>query len=196
MPAHAAGDVERAYADAYYACMGEADDGQDADYGPPPPPGYRPITVRRRRPPITAMALIPYPYPYYGPYYGPGLGFGFGFRRWRMAWRRSLAPPSALGRSDCFCRERPGCMVRPFSFGPVPHAAESQSRQAQSAAAAHPDLAAGHRPHSRRRPIQRRMAISPSPSSRMPMAIIFIWAMPPWPAATPPAWKMRMCGTR
>ena len=61
----AASDVERTYADAYYACMGEADNGpDDADYayGPPPPGAYGPpppaIMVRRRRPIITAMDLI------------------------------------------------------------------------------------------------------------------------------------------
>jgi hypothetical protein len=67
---HAASDVERAYADAYNACMTEADDrgpgGQDYAYGPPPPP---------------PAYYAPYPYPYYYPpyYYGPGVSFGFGF---------------------------------------------------------------------------------------------------------------------
>jgi len=74
--AHAAADVERAYGDAYYACMDEASDdrapGDDryaADYPPPPPPvAYGP-------------AYYPYPY-YYGPYpyyYGPSISFGFGY---------------------------------------------------------------------------------------------------------------------
>jgi outer membrane lipoprotein SlyB len=71
---HAAADVQRAYSDAYYACMDEADDrgpppGYAAGYAyGPPPPGY----------------YAPYPY-YYPPYfYGPrvtlGFGFGGGFR--------------------------------------------------------------------------------------------------------------------
>ncbi len=67
-------DVERDYSDAYYACMGEADDRSQRDfaydrpddrdyayYGPPPTVYYA-------------------PYPYYArPYYGPSLSFGFGF---------------------------------------------------------------------------------------------------------------------
>ena len=76
---HAAADVERAYADAYYACMGEANGGPgDADYayGPPPPGGYPP-------PPPYYYGPYPYPYPYYYPYpypyYGPGVTFGFGW---------------------------------------------------------------------------------------------------------------------
>jgi len=73
----AAADVERAYSDAYYACMDEADDRgpppgdrryaygpayPDYDYGPPPPAYYA-------------------PYPYYYPpyYYGPSVSLGFGF---------------------------------------------------------------------------------------------------------------------
>ncbi len=73
---HAAADVERAYGDAYYACMSEADDDRGPPsngyesgryaYGPPPPPVY--------------YAPYPYPYPYYyPPYYGPRVTFGFGF---------------------------------------------------------------------------------------------------------------------
>ena len=67
---HASSDVERAYADAYDACMTEADDRGPPDgqyaYGPPPPGYYAPY---------------PYPYPYYYPpyYYGPAVSFGFGF---------------------------------------------------------------------------------------------------------------------
>jgi hypothetical protein len=67
---HAASDVERAYSDAYNACMSEADDrdiprGRDYAYGPPPPP---------------PAYYAPYPY-YYPPpvYYGPAVSFGFGF---------------------------------------------------------------------------------------------------------------------
>jgi len=75
---HAASDVERAYGDAYYACMDEGqddagapppDDRYAADYPPPPPPYYG--------------SPYPYPYPYYyGPYpyyYGPSVSFGFGY---------------------------------------------------------------------------------------------------------------------
>ena len=103
---------------------------------PPPAPYY--------------YGAYPYPYPYY---YGPAVTFGFGFggyHGWHgggVAWR-PLAP---LGRSDCFCRRRPGCMVRPFSFSGSAMPPKAQSRQAQSAAAAHPDPAAGDRAHSRRR---------------------------------------------
>jgi hypothetical protein len=71
----AASDVERAYSDAYYACMDEADDrgpppgpnGPDYAYGPPPPGYYPPY--------------YGYPYPYYYPgyYYGPGVSLGFRF---------------------------------------------------------------------------------------------------------------------
>ena len=74
---YAAADVDRAYSDAYYACMDEADDrgrdGRDYAYGPPPartaygpPPAY----------------YAPYPAyypPYYRPYYGPSISLGFGF---------------------------------------------------------------------------------------------------------------------
>jgi hypothetical protein len=72
---HAASDVERAYGDAYEACMSEADDrdipsGRDYAYGAygPPPPRY----------------YAPYPY-YYPPpiYYGPSVSFGFGFGGYR-----------------------------------------------------------------------------------------------------------------
>ncbi|MEP6828812.1 MAG: hypothetical protein ABI963_00605 [Rhizomicrobium sp.] len=87
----AAADVERDYASAYYACMGEADNGPDGKYayGPPPAPGsyYGPPP-----PPSTYYGYgpAPYPYPYYpyygpaygpayGPSYGPSVGFSFGF---------------------------------------------------------------------------------------------------------------------
>jgi len=87
----AAADVERAYADAYYACMGEAanygPDDEDYAYGPaygPPPPAVYPPA-----PYYYGPYPYPYPYPYY-PYYGPSVTFGFGFgpsyhggfRRW------------------------------------------------------------------------------------------------------------------
>ena len=80
----AAADVERNYANAYYACMGEAANygPDDDDYGPPPPGAY---SAGAYPPP----AAYPYPYPppayYYGPgypyypYYGPSVGFSFGF---------------------------------------------------------------------------------------------------------------------
>ncbi len=73
----AAADVERNYANAYYACMGEAANGgpDDADYayGPPPPGAYPPPPAYYYGP-----AYYGYPYPYY-PYYGPAIGFSFGF---------------------------------------------------------------------------------------------------------------------
>ena len=65
-------------ADAYYACMDEADgrqaayDGRRRVMAPPPATAI----VRRRRRSITA---IPMPYPYYPYYYGPSVSFGFGF---------------------------------------------------------------------------------------------------------------------
>ena len=71
----AARDVERDYADAYYACMDEADGApapRRSAYGyggygyDAPPPGYY------------GYPAYPYPY-YYAPYYGPSLSFGFGF---------------------------------------------------------------------------------------------------------------------
>lgn len=79
---HAAGDVQAAYADAYYACMHE--DNRQAAYDAPPPaydmppPAYPP-------PPVYAYYPPPYPYygygpyPYYPYYYGPSISFGFGF---------------------------------------------------------------------------------------------------------------------
>ena len=75
----AANDVQRNYASAYYACMGEADNGADeADYaggyGPPPGPGYGYYGP----PPPAYYGYGPYPYPYY-PYYGPSVGLSFGF---------------------------------------------------------------------------------------------------------------------
>jgi hypothetical protein len=78
----AASDVERNYASAYYACMGEADGGpDDADYayGPPPPGAYGPPPPAYYGPPPPYYyGYGPYPYPYY-PYYGPSFSFGFGF---------------------------------------------------------------------------------------------------------------------
>lgn len=79
----AASDVQRAYGDAYYACMDEAQDADDApprpddryaaDYPPPPPGPY-----------YGAPYPYPYPYPYYYGaypyYYGPSVSFGFGGR--------------------------------------------------------------------------------------------------------------------
>lgn len=67
----AADNAEQDYADAYYACLNEADGGTPAqyaqapryaydDYGPPP--GY-----------------YPYYYPYPRPYFGPSLSLGFRF---------------------------------------------------------------------------------------------------------------------
>ena len=79
----AAADVERAYSDAYYACMDEADDrgpppgDRDYAYGPPPAYGYGP-------PPPGYYA--PYPY-YYPPYYGPSVSLGFGFGGYRGGHR-------------------------------------------------------------------------------------------------------------
>jgi hypothetical protein len=72
----AARDVERDYADAYYACMNEASDDRPADYAQaPPPPRYV------YGPPVY---YGPYPY-YYGPpvYYGPSISLGFGFGGYR-----------------------------------------------------------------------------------------------------------------
>jgi len=89
----AAADVERDYASAYYACMGEADYNPgpastyargDYDYPPPPPAYYYPPP-----PPPAYYGYGPYPYPYpyyYGPAYRPGVSFGFSFgggHRWR-----------------------------------------------------------------------------------------------------------------
>jgi hypothetical protein len=73
---HAASDVERAYSDAYYACMDEADDrgppptGANYAYDGPPPPGYYP--------PYYGYGSG-YPYYYPGYYYGPGVSLGFRF---------------------------------------------------------------------------------------------------------------------
>src|SRR3954469_11852563 len=72
---HAAGDVQAAYGDAYYACMHE--DNRQAAYDAPPP-GYG------APPPAYAYYPPPYPYygyggyPYYPYYYGPSVSFGFG----------------------------------------------------------------------------------------------------------------------
>ena len=69
---HAAGDVQAAYGDAYYACMHEDGGRTAAGYGyDAPPPGYYGAPY----PPPPAY----YPYPYYAPYYGPAVSFGFGF---------------------------------------------------------------------------------------------------------------------
>jgi hypothetical protein len=86
---HAASDVERAYGDAYYACMGEdADNGpDDADYAYGPPGGYGPGAYPPGAyppgaygpPPPAYYGYGPYPYPYPYPYYGPSVGFSFGF---------------------------------------------------------------------------------------------------------------------
>ena len=80
----AAANVERAYSDAYYACMadngGPPPDGRyaygpgpDSAYGPPPPGYYAPYPYPSA-----------YPYPYY---YGPAVRFNFGWggrgRHWR-----------------------------------------------------------------------------------------------------------------
>jgi len=73
---HAAGDVQAAYGDAYYACMHE--DNRQAAYDVPPP-GYG------APPPAYGYYPPPYPYygyggyPYYPYYYGPSVSFGFGF---------------------------------------------------------------------------------------------------------------------
>jgi hypothetical protein len=81
---HAAADVQRAYSDAYYACM--------ADNGGPPPPGGNaygpPAGGYAYGPPPPGYYGPPPPYPYYYPYYyGPtvrfGVGFGPGWHRWR-----------------------------------------------------------------------------------------------------------------
>ena len=95
---HAAADVERAYGDAYYACMGEANGGpDDADYaygGPPPPGGYGPgaYPPGGYYPPAYGPPPPPYyygygPYPYGYPYYGPSIGFSFGFGGHRGGFR-------------------------------------------------------------------------------------------------------------
>jgi len=80
---HAAGDVEAAYGDAYYACMHE--DNRQAAYDVPPP-GYG------APPPAYAYYPPPYPYygyggyPYYPYYYGPSVSFGFGFGGYGHGW--------------------------------------------------------------------------------------------------------------
>ena len=86
----AASDVERAYGDAYYACMGEADDGpDDADYADGPPPGSWLWSGAYPPPALLPAALLRayYPYPYY-PYYGPGV---------RLRLRRLAAAMAAIG---------------------------------------------------------------------------------------------------
>ncbi len=121
--------------------------------------GSRPVTVRR----LPAMAiglsaaaalllrlrlslsLLSLPY-----YYGPGVSFGFGFGG---GWHGWLAPPlTRARRSDGFdCSGRAVWSGR-FLLPDRRCRTKAQSRQAQSAAAAHPDPAAGDRPHSRARP--------------------------------------------
>ena len=78
---HAAGDVQAAYADAYYACMHE-DNRQAAYDAPPPGYGYPPPSYGYYPPPYPYYGYGAYPYYpyYYGPsYYGPSVSFGFGF---------------------------------------------------------------------------------------------------------------------
>jgi len=86
----AAADVERNYANAYYACMGEAanygPDDEDYAYGPPAPPASYPAGGYYGPPPPPAYYYGPYPYPYY-PYYGPSVGFSFGFGGHRGGFR-------------------------------------------------------------------------------------------------------------
>jgi hypothetical protein len=79
----AASDVQRNYAQAYYACMGQGPDGASyAEAPPPPPPGYG-YPPPGAYPPPPPYYYGPYPYPYPYPYYwGPpvvGVGFGFGW---------------------------------------------------------------------------------------------------------------------
>ena len=84
---HAASDVERAYADAYYACMDEADRPADAGYAyGAPPPGYGYGYGPPPPPPYYGYGPYPYPYPY--PYYGPEPVVRL--RLWRLSrlWRR------------------------------------------------------------------------------------------------------------
>jgi hypothetical protein len=80
----AARDVEAAYADAYYACMDEAE-------GPPPPAyagGYPPPPAAYYPPPPPPVYYGYYPYrPYYYGYYGPSVTFGFGFGGYHRGWR-------------------------------------------------------------------------------------------------------------
>ena len=92
-------------------------------------------------------------------------------------------------------------MGRPGLYGPAVfisdrHAAQSQSRQAQSPATAHPDPAAGDGALSRGQPGAKPTVMSPSPNFPTPMATISISATPPSPAATPPDLRMKRCGTR
>ena len=79
----AAGDVQRNYAQAYYACMGggPGPDGASYAYGAPPPGAYPPGAYPPP-PPYYYGAPYPYPYPYY--YGGPVIGVGFGgWHHWR-----------------------------------------------------------------------------------------------------------------
>src|SRR6185503_15595640 len=73
---HAAGDVQAAYADAYYACMHE-DNRQAAYDAPPPGYGYPPPSYGYYPPPYPYYGYGAYPY--YPYYYGPSVSFGFGF---------------------------------------------------------------------------------------------------------------------
>jgi hypothetical protein len=92
----AAADTERAYADAYYACMdSETPPPRSAAYGAPPPvyaygPPPPPPVYYGYGPAYPAYPAYPYPYPYpgyYYPPYGPSVTFGFGFGG-RPGWRR------------------------------------------------------------------------------------------------------------
>ena len=88
---HAASDVERNYADAYYACMSQgSDDTSYAEAPPPPPAAYPPAAYPPAAayppPPPYYYEPYPYPYPYY---YGPAVSFGFGFGGWHGGgWHR------------------------------------------------------------------------------------------------------------
>ena len=66
----AANDTEHRYAEAYYACLGEADG------APNPPPAYV-----YDFPPPPPYYYEPYPYPYYYPryYYGPAVTLSLGY---------------------------------------------------------------------------------------------------------------------
>lgn len=87
----AAADVQQHYAAAYYACMGEADNGAgeaNYAYGPPPPGAYGPPPPGAYGPPPPYYyGYGPYPYPYY-PYYGPAVTFGFGFGGYHRGYGR------------------------------------------------------------------------------------------------------------
>ena len=138
---------------AYYACMHE--DGRQAAYDRRRRSLW--LWLRRRR---LRLLRPPYPYPYYAlpimpAYYGPSVSFGFGFGGGH-GWGGALVSMAAAGVAtakdelDTFARKRPGLYGPGRFLFRTADAAESQSRQAQSVAAAHPDPAAGHRAHSRR----------------------------------------------